>query len=491
MNAQDLKNSILQLAVQGKLVEQKKEEGTAKELLAQIKAKKLQLIEEKKIKKEKPLPEIAEEEKLFDIPESWEWVRLRDLGITQTGNTPSKSHMEYFGDFIPFISPGDILNGVINYQNQGLSEKGKEVGRVIEKYSILQVCIGGSIGKCAINSMDVTFNQQINAITPIVSSYEYIYYLLSSGFFQLNIKTMATGTATPIINKSAWENLVVPLPPLEEQRRIVTMIEELMPYIEKYGEAHSKLEVFNKKFPEDMQKSILQYAIQGKLVEQRSEEGTAEELYSQIKKEAAKLIKKGEIKKEKPLPEITEDEIPFEIPEGWKWVYINEIAFVTKLAGFEYTKYLTGAISVAGDVPIVRAQNIKPNRFIRNENEFITMSLSEQLKRSALDRRCVLMTFIGAGIGEVAIFKNEKRHHLAPNVAKIVPHIDINDYLLFYLMSDVGRRQIFQYMKQTAQPSLSMETIRKAMIPIPPLEEQKRIVNKIEKMLPYCQQLMK
>ena len=119
MKAQDLKNSILQLAIQGKLVEQREEEGTAKELIEQIQAEKERLIKEKKIKKEKPLPEITEDEIPFDIPESWEWVRLGDLGITQTGNTPSKTKMEYFGDFIPFISPGDILNGEINYGNHG------------------------------------------------------------------------------------------------------------------------------------------------------------------------------------------------------------------------------------------------------------------------------------------------------------------------------------------------------------------------------------
>lgn len=232
-------------------------------------------------------------------------------------------------------------------------------------------------------------------------------------------------------------------------------------------------------------------AMQGKLVEQLPEEGTADELYEQIVAEKAQLIKDGKIKKEKPLPEIAEDEIPFEIPSSWKWVYINEIAFVTKLAGFEYTKYMANSIMPYGEVPIVRAKNIKPNSFRENKSEFITMEISEKLSRCALDEKCVLMTFIGAGIGEVAVFDNIRRNHLAPNVAKIVPYVDINYFLMYYLMSAVGQAQVFQYMKQTAQPSLSMEVIRKVLVPLPPLEEQQRIVAKIEELLPYCDQLIK
>ena len=139
----------------------------------------------------------------------------------------------------------------------------------------------------------------------------------------------------------------------------------------------------------------------------------------------------------------------------------------------------------------MRAKNIKPNKFMENEDEFITKELSEKLNRCALDTRCALMTFIGAGIGEVAIFENKRRNHLAPNVAKIVPYLDINKYLLYYFMSYSGRSEIFKFMKKTAQPSLSMGTIRKIIVPLPPLEVQKRIVKKIEELLPYAKQLVK
>jgi type I restriction enzyme S subunit len=485
MNAQDLKNSILQLAIQGKLVEQRQEEVSAKELIKEIKAEKERLIKEKKIKREKPLPEITEDEVPFEIPESWEWVRLRDLGITQTGNTPSKSKLEYFGDYIPFISPGDILNGVINYENQGLSEKGKEVGRVSEKHSILQVCIGGSIGKCAINTIDVTYNQQINAITPILNNYLFVYYLMDSKFFLLNMKKVATGTATPIINKSAWETLLVPIPPLAEQKRIVAKIEELMPYIEKYGTAHSKLEEFNKKFPKDMQKSILQYAIQGKLVEQIEEEGTSEELYKQIQAEKEKLIKEKKIKKEKPLAEITDDEVPFEIPESWKWVRLKTIVYnkgqMTPNEKFSYIDI--GSI------------NNKEQKLNSDEN-IIEPSKAPSRARKIVDYGDILYSTVRPYLHNMCIIDRDFTHQPIASTGFAVMTCCsgvYNKFLFYYLLSPSfdSYANSNENSKGVAYPAINDERLYRSLVPLPPLAEQKRIVAKIEEMLPYCKQLVK
>ena len=230
---EDMKKSILQYAIQGKLVEQRAEEGTGEELYQQIQAEKQRLIAEKKIKKEKPLPEIAEDEIPFDIPESWKWVRLSTIGITQTGNTPSKSHPEYIGIDIPFITPGDILNGQICYSNQALSLLGKEVARVCCAGSIMQVCIGGSIGKAAITYREVAFNQQINVVSPIACLSEYLFAVMQSAYFTTSMKERAGGTATPIINRGLWDSLLIPLPPLAEQRRIVAKLEEILPLCER------------------------------------------------------------------------------------------------------------------------------------------------------------------------------------------------------------------------------------------------------------------
>ena len=228
----DMQKSILQMAVQGKLVEQRPGEGTGEELYQQIQAEKQKLIKEGKIKKEKPLPKISEDEIPFEIPESWKWCRLSTLGVTQTGNTPSKAHPEYAGSDIPFITPGDILNGRIFYNNQALSNLGKKVARVCCKKSVLQVCIGGSIGKAAITDREITFNQQINAILPLFCVSEYIFSVIQSAYFITTMKERAGGTATPIINRGLWDSLLIPLPPLAEQKRIVAKLGEILPLCE-------------------------------------------------------------------------------------------------------------------------------------------------------------------------------------------------------------------------------------------------------------------
>ena len=475
MNAQDLKNSILQLAIQGKLVEQREEEGTAKELLKKIASEKKQLIKEGKIKKQKALPEIKDDEIPFDIPESWEWVRLIDIGITQTGNTPSKTKMEYFGKFIPFISPGDILNGVINYENQGLSEQGKEVGRVSEKNSILQVCIGGSIGKCAINSVDVSYNQQINAITPLICNYLYVYYLMDSRFFLVSMTHKATGTATPIINKSSWESIIIPLPPLEEQKRIVAKIEELMPYVDQYDKAYTEVEELNKKFPEDMQKSILQYAIQGKLVEQREQDGTAEDLYKQIQEEKKKLIKDGKIKKTKALPKITEDEIPFDIPENWKWVRLGDVIHLTSGQDMTPNKYN----DISKGIPyLTGASNIQ-------DGEILINRWTEEPKAIAL-KGDVLLTCKGT-VGKTVILEQDEVH-IARQIMSIRTIVVDVEFIQFFLKSYVN---ILKSMAKSMIPGIERKNVLEAPLPLPPLAEQQRIVEKIEELLPYTKQLIK
>ena len=494
MNAQDLKNSILQLAVQGKLVEQRAEEGTARELLEQIKLEKEQLIKDKKIKKSKLLPEITEDEIPFEIPESWECVRLNDIVCNNGQEKP-----QYKFSYIDIGSIDNVHQKLNKNENIVEAKDAPSRARKIVKFGdIIYSTVRPYLHNMCIIDKEFGFKPIASTGFAVMSCLgklynRYLFFYLMSPTFDnyANASENARGATYPAINNDRLYRAIVPIPPLEEQHRIVAKIEEILPYIDQCDKAYTKLETFNKKFPEDMKKSILQMAMHGKLVEQRPEEGTADELYEQIVAEKAQLIKDGKIKKEKPLPEITEDEIPFEIPSSWKWVYINEIAFVTKLAGFEYTKYMANSIMPYGEVPIVRAKNIKPNSFRENKSEFITMELSEKLSRCALDEKCVLMTFIGAGIGEVAVFDNIRRNHLAPNVAKIVPYVDINYFIMYYLMSAVGQAQVFQYMKQTAQPSLSMEVIRKVLVPLPPLEEQKRIVAKIEELLPYCDQLIK
>ncbi len=245
-----------------------------------------------------------------------------------------------------------------------------------------------------------------------------------------------------------------------------------------------------------LRQKILDLAIHGKLVPQDPNDEPASVLLERIKAEKERLIKEGKIKRSKKSAKSSDtphyEDVPFEVPSSWVWTNIEELFFVTKLAGFEYTDCLTkDTISSNNEVPIVRAQNVRMGYFVENTNEAISEALSQQLERSALTKKCLLMTFIGAGIGDTCIFPALKRCHLAPNVAKIEPYsnkIDLK-YALYYLMSDLGQLGVRGISKSTAQPSLSMATIRSLEIALPPLAEQHRIVAEIEKLFELIDQI--
>lgn len=214
----NMERSVLQYAAQGKLVPQIDAEESSKVLLNDIKKLNKNFAKYDQISKEDNVP--------FEIPSTWSWVKLGQLGVTQTGTTPKKSNPENFNGNIPFIKPADITGKSINYDNECLTEVGLRNGRKVDEYSILMVCIG-SIGKCYYTDKVVSCNQQINALTPYVSDVKFLYYMLSAPFFQQQAWKNSSSTTLPILNKTKWSNLLIPLAPLDEQRRIVEKIEEI------------------------------------------------------------------------------------------------------------------------------------------------------------------------------------------------------------------------------------------------------------------------
>lgn len=484
MTAQELKNSILQLAVQGKLVPQCKEDEPASELLKRICAEK----DQNGIKGKK-LPPITDEEIPFDIPENWVWTRLDTISSITSGGTPARTNPSFWGGNIPWVKIGDIKEKYVFSSEEKITVKGlnSSSAKVFPKNTILYT-IFATIGTVGILGIEAATNQAVAGIT-FYGEYclDYMYYVLV-GLKDILV-SKGKGMAQMNINQTILKNTPIPLPPLAEQERIVAKIEELMPLVEEYGKAEEQLTKLNAEFPDKLRKSILQQAVQGKLTERDPVDAPASELLKRIKTEKEALIKSGKIKKEKPLPEITEDEKPFDIPDSWEWSNINSLFWVTKLAGFEYTKFFTKeTISPDNEVHIVRAQHVKMNRFIENDNEAIPIDLSLQLERSALTTECLLMTFIGAGIGDTCIYNSAIRHHLAPNVAKIVPQTQgiYLPYYLIWLMSPAGQANVEAIKKSTAQPSLSMETIRSIQVAVPPLTEQKRIVKRVDELLALC-----
>ena len=301
MTPQELKNSILQLAIQGKLVEQRSEEGTAEELYQQIQAEKQALIKAGKIKKEKPLPEIPEDDLEFDIPETWRWVYLGELFMHNTGKAQNSSSSTA-GTIKKFITTSNLYWNRFDFSKvKEMPFTEQELERCTVQKGDLLVCEGGDCGRSAIWNYDeeVCIQNHVHRLRPYVElSVEFYYYLMF--LYKFTGRLRGRGVAIQGLSTDAIHKVVCPLPPLDEQKRIVAKIEELLPLIDRYEEAWTKLEEFNKRFPGDMQKSLLQMAIQGKLVEQRPEEGTGEELYAQIQAEKQALVKSGKIKKEKP-----------------------------------------------------------------------------------------------------------------------------------------------------------------------------------------------
>jgi type I restriction enzyme, S subunit len=232
-----LRQSIFQDAISGKLTQQWRKENPdvepASELLKRIKEEKNRLVKEKKIPKPKLLRPITKDEIPFELPEGWAWCRLGEVGICQTGTTPPTTDKSNFGDYIPFIKPGDITINSIDYNNEGLSQKGIAVGRLIPNGSILMVCIGGSIGKTFYNSKDIACNQQINTIFPLLHiEPSFLHKFLLSPYFQDAVWNRTTGGTTPIINRARWEMIPLSLPPLKEQESIHNKIDKIFAYID-------------------------------------------------------------------------------------------------------------------------------------------------------------------------------------------------------------------------------------------------------------------
>ena len=483
MTPQELKKSILRLAIQGKLVEQRLEEGTAEELYKQIQAEKQALIKAGKIKKEKSLPEITEDEIPFEIPESWMWCYVGELFQHNTGKALNGSDKS--GTPMTYITTSNL------YWDRFELEKLKEMPFTeseVEKCTVqkgdLLVCEGGDYGRSAIWPYDYPMRIQnhIHRLRAYGSvSVRYFYYC----FYLYKNAGMIAGKGIAIqgLSANALHELKMPLPPLAEQKRIVAKIEELLPLIEHYEKAWSRLEHFNKRFPGDMQKSILQMAIQGKLVEQRPEEGTGEELYKQIQAEKQALIKAGKIKKEKPLPEIAEDEIPFEIPESWKWVRWGDLS--------ESIQYGYNApAQESGRIKMVRISDIQDGRVLWDSVPYCEIS-EKDIPTYLLSANDILFARTGGTVGKSYLVKDVPEESIYAGYlirTRYSAHL-CPEYMKYFMESQLYWDQLHNGTIATAQPNCNGKTLSRMSLPLPPLAEQKRIVARLEELLPLCERL--
>ena len=491
MTPEQLKASILQYAIQGKLVEQRPEEGTGEELYQQIVKNRELLIERKVIKRDKRTETAIDPNAIpFDVPENWKWVTLGSILNKLTDGTHKTP--KYTTDGIKFVSVKDMSNGVLSLENTKFisAEEHQELFARCnpEKGDILLSKVG-TTGVPAIVNTTEQFSLFVSVALLKFDceciDLKFLYYMLMSPLVQIQATENTRGVGNKNWVLDAIANTMVVLPPLAEQKRIVLKVEELLPYVDRYAAAYEKLEQFSAKFPEDMKKSILQYAIQGKLVEQRPEEGTGEELYQQIQTEKQRLIKEGKIKKEKPLAEIAEDEIPFDIPESWKWVRIGCI--FTTSSGTTPSKSNLEYYSEP-DYNWVRTTDL--NNGILNACELkISQKAVDECRLSIIPQEsvCVAM-YGGAGtIGKNAIIRFDTT--INQSVCAIQPNgfcdmVFLQRFLQLHrpnwMKMAVGSRK---------DPNINQIIIKYALFPLPPLAEQKRIVAKLEEILPLCERL--
>ena len=512
MTGQQLKNSILQMAVQGKLVPQDPNDEPASVLLERIRAEKEQLIKEGKIKKEKnpsvifrgadnlPYEKVGKNEPVciadevpFDIPESWEWVTLKQIAVTALGKTLDKS--KNIGEYRPYLCSINVYwTGIdLSTVKQARFEDSELLKYQLNKGDLL-ICEGGDVGRSAVWDRDGEMYYQ-NALHRVR-----FYGNIEPRFFQLLMESYkgakildnySKGMTIKHLVQNSLNSIYFPLPPLAEQRRIVEKIKQLTPYLKKYGSVETILSNLNLAFPDDLKKSILQYAVQGKLVPQDPADEPASVLLERIRTEKEQLVKEGKIKRDKHesvifrrdnsyyekvdgIERCIDDELPFEIPESWEWARIKSCMDVRD-GTHDTPKY------VEHGIPLITSKNLSNGYLDFSTAKFISIEDHLSIKqRSKVDDGDILFAMIGS-IGNPVLYRGSQEFSIK-NMAlfkKISDEI-IMDYVYIFL------RYAQTYMKKDAtggvQAFVSLNYLRNYLIPVPPQNEQIRICNAIIKL---------
>ncbi len=473
MTPYQLKRDILYSAIQGKITKREFSEGTGLELLKINASKRQTILSDEKIKSGKPCKTINEDDYLFDIPENWAWERFGNLvvnldskrkPVTKEDRKTTKGLYDYYG-----------ATGAID-----------KVDEYIFDGEYLMI---GEDGGNFFVDRDNSFiangkfwaNNHVHVVKPVVCDIHYLKDCLDA--YSLPNMGLINGIAVPKLNQENLNSIMIPVPPLAEQKRIVAKIEELLPLIDRYEEAWTKLEVFNKRFPDDMQKSLLQMAIQGKLVEQRFEEGTGEELFQRILTEKARLIKEGKIKKGKPLPEISDDEKPFDIPKNWKWVRWGALS--------ESIQYgFNAPAKDKGRIRMVRISDIQNGNVLWDTVPFCDIAEND-IETYLLRKNDILFARTGGTVGKSFLVKEVPYESVYAGYLIRTRYSSLlcPEYMKHFMESQLYWEQLRNGTIATAQPNCNGQTLSKMILPLPPIAEQKRIVSKLEELLPLSERL--
>ena len=514
MTAKDLKNALLQEAVQGKLVPQIASEGNARDLLEEIRKEKLShgldfanaKSGKRKSKKETALAgsdpcDITEEEIPFDIPESWCWCRLGEIVKKLTDGTHRTP--KYVEKGIPFLSVKNLSSGKMDFENTKFitPEEHKELyARCNPEKGDMLLTKVGTTGIPVINDSDIEFSLFVS-VALLKFSHEYIdekyfLYLLQSPLVQEQAQENTKGVGNKNWVMDAIAKTVLVLPPLAEQKRIVVAIEKFMPLIEEYGKKETQLKAINEKIGTLTKKAILQEAVQGKLVPQIASEGNARDLLEEIRKEklshgldfANAKSGKRKSKKETALAgsnpcDITEEEIPFDIPENWCWCRLGEIVYNNgqKTPDKEFSYIDIGSID-----------NL--HQKLNDKENFVLPEQAPSRARKIVKKGDIIYATVRPYLHNMCIIdKDFEKEPIASTgfaVLACYPQIN-NQYLFYYLLSPSfdSYANDTENSKGVAYPAINDDRLYKGIVPLPPLAEQKRIVAAIEKMLPLCEKL--
>ena len=523
MTGQQLKNSILQMAVQGKLVPQDPNDEPASVLLERIRAEKEKLIKEGKIKKEKtpsaifrgadnlPYEKVGKNEPIciadevpFDIPESWEWVTLKQIAVTALGKTLDKS--KNIGEYRPYLCSINVYwTGIdLSTVKQARFEDSELSKYQLNKGDLL-ICEGGDVGRSAVWDRDEEMYYQ-NALHRVR-----FYGNIEPRFFQLLMESYkgakildnySKGMTIKHLVQNSLNSIHFPLPPLAEQRRIVEKIKQLTPYLKKYGSVETTLSNLNLAFPDDLKKSILQYAVQGKLVPQDPADEPASVLLERIRAEKEQLIKAGKIKRDKHesvifrrdnsyyervdgIERCIDDEMPFEIPDSWEWVRLGElIETIDTGKSFKCEERPPDK----NEYGIIKVSAVTWGTFNQEESK-TCFSTSPWVKGYSIqvDDFLICRANTAALVGGcVIVDKISKRLMLSDKVLRIEFSDSISKtYVLYTLRTPFVRAQLSAAASGTSESmkNISQNAIKGLLIPFPPIKEQYRIVSKVEESL--------
>ena len=478
-----LRSRVLDLAIRGKLTEQFESDGTAEELYRQIQEEKQKLIKEGKIKKEKPLPAIKDEEVPFEIPESWKWVHFGEIFQHNTGKALNSANTD--GQLIEYITTSNVYwdRFELNSLKQMYFAENEIEKCTVTKGDLL-ICEGGDIGRSAIwnYDYDIRIQNHLHRLRAYLSDISAKYYYFIMLLYKEKDMISGRGIGLQGFSSKRVHSLVVPLPPLAEQKRIVEKVEEIFCILDTIDEAKEKYTAD----AESLKAKLITAGIQGKLTQQLESDGTAEELYQQIQAEKQKLIKEGKIKKEKPLPAISDEEIPFEIPGNWKWVRFGEISNIicTGLIRSGKEQYKDG------EYYYFKMQNIGNFTGKCNFDDMVMINASqEEFEKTKLEEGDFLFNTRNSAelVGKAAVVHNMPMPKiiLNNNILKIRFYGSIYpDFVNYVFISSEGRNLLYQFVSSTTNvAAIYQRQIVTLTVPLPPLAEQKRIADKLNELL--------